>query len=491
MKKSQFGVFLAAGFMTLLFTGCTTENELLKQRAALAVRHYDKSQYKKAPERTLLLQDCIRLALANTLDRKVGEFFLTVSDPEGMKNVLEKLPGLQYRYGGAKEKVSSFARDGEDLSSLDLDFTFGFMDLALAYFNYRQDRNREWAGKQASLRVAQDLILEVTKAYVDHLIAKRSVEIIDAALNEKNISPDVLKKLRNARGIAPYKAFGLLRDYNELKQQRAEFEMKADNAASRLKALMGYAPSAAVNVESPVLDQVPVLTGFAAGKGKSVAANGREILCLPKLEMLERIALLNRPELALQDGKEGVSSIECAKVIFALFPQLRLFFHYNGHGDDFLYNRSWWDLGIAASVNLLNLPAGGVEFHAKYKRWKAEEAATYASSIAVLSQVRISHNALEKSAALLKASDEDSILCIESYKRERNGGKKFSDTVEMEAQLKLLKVRLRRLQDVGKFHLAAARLINVLGLDNLNADNLEACQELLIKAEEQAIKAGR
>lgn len=561
MKKTSCGIFFAAGLAALLFAGCTSENELLKERSAQAVRHHEKSQYKTPPDRTLTLRDCIQLALANTLDRKVGEFYLTIASQEGAENVMQDLPGIQHRYGMDPEKIPpalrqmmipstmdrvlllmdwsftylknskeysnpkwsleqasfrmlkklyqammtealkaenahTFGREGECFSSLDLDLALGFMDFGLACFNYRQNRNREWIRKQASIRMAQSLAFDVTKAYVEFLTAQRSVDMIESFL--KNSNPAVWKRIRDARGVAPYKAFGLLRERNELERQYLLYAGARENALYRLNTLMGYHPAAKIKLDSPVLDDVPEigdLSRYIKRDPKSPAPlslkltdAARKQFLLPKLDVLEKIALLNRPELARNDGKEGVSSIDCAKVILTLIPQLRLFFHYNGHCEDFRYDRSWWDLGYAASINLLNLPARGAEFHARYKAWKADEVAVYGSSIAVLSQVRLSHNALMKNAALLKAIDEENNFYNISYKRNKGSGKNVNEIENASFQIRNLKVRLQRLQSVKEFYLSAGRLIRSLGLNDLEVYNLAACQELLEKAQEAAEK---
>ena len=481
MKKWNFA-FLAAGFATFFLAGCTAENELLKQRTDLAVRHYEKSLYRKAPERILTLADCIQLALQNTLDRKVGEFQYEISgekEKERINMVLSNLPGLQHRYDGKGEETA-FSRDGEKISSLDL--SLGIMDLALACFNYRQDRNGEWSRKQAALRMAQNIALDVTCAYMDYLAAERGVLMIDAFLSTKNKEKTtVWERARKSSGAGTYGAFQLLKDYNALEQVRGDFLGKQNAARSRLNVLMGYNPGGELKLVSPVLENVPELGSAVSGKEVS----GGEKLILPELQMLEKIALLNRPELAGKDGREGVSSIECVKVILELFPRLRLFLHYSGHEEDFLYNRSWWNLGIAASLNLLNLPSKVVELYARSKALQAEKVATYGKSIAVISQVRLAHSELERCAAALRQSDWENRVLVENARRGKSNAK-AGGIAETRIQIQNLMTRLKHLEDVKNFYYAAGRLLNTLGLDNFDASNIRACQKLLADAEDAA-----
>ena len=481
MKKWNFA-FLAAGFATFFFAGCTGENELLKQRTDLAVRHYEKSLYRKAPERTLTLADCIQLALQNTLDRKVGEFQYEISgekEKERINMVLTNLPGLQYRYDGKGEEAV-FSRDGEKISSLDL--SLGIMDLALAYFNYRQDKNGEWSRKQAALRMAQNIALDVTCAYMDYLAAERGVQMIEAFLNKKNqTKTTVWERARKSSGAGTYAAFRLLNDYNALERQKQDFIGKQNAARSRLNVLMGYNPSGELKLVSPVLENVPELGNTASGK----EITGGEKLILPELQVLEKIALLNRPELAGKDGQQGVNSIECAKVILELFPRLRLFLHYSGHEEDLLYNRSWWNLGIAASLNLLNLPSKAVELYARSKAWQAEKVASYGKSIAVIAQVRLAHSELERCAAALRQSDWENRVLVENARRGKSSGK-ADGIAETRIQIRDLMTRLKRLENVKNFYYAAGRLINTLGLNNFDASNINACQKLLADAEDAA-----
>ena len=74
-----------------------------------------------------------------------------------------------------------------------------------------------------------------------------------------------------------------------------------------------------------------------------------------------------------------------------MFPNARLFLDFNNVNNSFLYNQSWWEMGVVAAFNLLKLPQKIAQAVAYSNQADAETMRTFGQSIAVISQVRISH----------------------------------------------------------------------------------------------------
>ena len=89
---------------------------------------------------------------------------------------------------------------------------------------------------------------------------------------------------------------------------------------------------------------------------------------------MEQIAVMQRPELYETDVQKHINILECRKTILLMFPNVRLYADWSNSNNSFLYNKSWWELGLRAAYNLLKVPQSIAKVRADYKQIETEEA---------------------------------------------------------------------------------------------------------------------
>ena len=110
---------------------------------------------------------------------------------------------------------------------------------------------------------------------------------------------------------------------------------------------------------------------------------------LPPMEYMEQIAILQRPELYEADIQKHINVLELRKTILLMFPNVKLYADWSNSNNSFLYNKSWWELGLRAAYNLLRLPQNIARARAYDKQIDTEEFRAYAQAVAVMAEVRI------------------------------------------------------------------------------------------------------
>jgi outer membrane protein TolC len=107
-------------------------------------------------------------------------------------------------------------------------------------------------------------------------------------------------------------------------------------------------------------------------------------------EMMEQIALENRPEIRTISYEERINKKEAKAAILSLLPGLDINFGKSYSSNSFLFNNNWLSYGTQVSWNLLNifkLPATKRELGA---RENVLEARRLALTMAIMTQVHVS-----------------------------------------------------------------------------------------------------
>ncbi|MGK0298240.1 MAG: outer membrane protein TolC, partial [Gammaproteobacteria bacterium] len=107
-------------------------------------------------------------------------------------------------------------------------------------------------------------------------------------------------------------------------------------------------------------------------------------------QLMEQIALENRPEIREVSYEKRINSYEAKAAILSLFPNLDLNFGKNYNSNSFIFENDWLGYGAKISSDLINLfkiPATNREFDA---RGKVLDARRLTLSMAIMTQVYVS-----------------------------------------------------------------------------------------------------
>ena len=473
----------------LVFTGCQTEEDYRNERAEKAVRYFERSQLRKmVPDQKLTLAECLAIGLKHNLDLKVKQQEEDIAAELRTAELLGMLPELNINDGfSGRTNIpasSSKAYDSDGatygasqnqdqvINTFNIDLALSVMDFGLAFFNSQQAHDRVLLRKQRTERMAQNLTLDIINAYCRVAAAQNALNITAHMLNLCRERHTTISNLRKNNKITPFRAFEEIRRFNEMERRQTSYEQEYQNACVELRALLGFYPSAEIKVDDSFLDKMP----------------SDEVL--PALDVMEQIALIRRPELQETEIQRHISLIECRKAILTMFPNARIFLDFNNVNNSFLYNQNWWEMGVAAAFNLLKLPQKVAQTMAYYRQADAETMRTFGQSIAVISQVRISHANIMANKDIYSRAEKTFQNYDKTLKAAQNNQKAVvSDLSQLEIDHMVLttaEAKIERTFALADYYISFYRLMNSMGMREYKLEKFSSLPADLEAAQKEA-----
>ena len=485
MRKKLSAAVFAGVLILLSAAGCKTENDYREERAENASLHFNQAKWREMPGERLNLQKCIEIALKNNLQARISELELQVQKEFQTSEALGMLPQLNINNNftarsntpaSSSEKIAATgatygASYSEDkvINYLNIDLMFSMLDFGLAFFNTRQQADRAVMTKHRNERAAQNLIFDVVRAYFKVAAAQRAQQLTSTLIEQCRSRYDQIYKLSQNRQISPSRAFDESRRFMAMEKRLSAYERSYESACVELRTLMGYYPSAMIMVDESLLDHTP------------------EYKFLPGIDLMEQIAVLQRPELYEADIQKHINILELRKTILLMFPNVKLYADWSNSNNSFLYNKSWWELGLRAAYNLLRLPQNIARARAYDKQIDAEDARAYAQAVAVMAEVRIAHGNMiaakqrfDKNSRIFNDYNDQLSAVLKSKALSIRGS-----VAELEVdhiRLETTRARIDSLIALGEYYVTYYRLLNILGLRSMDARSVDALKEELYDA---------
>jgi len=467
--RNFYIVFLLFGILV----GCQTADEYRAERVKKVDEAFKKIKGNDLPTtKPLSLPYCIDLALKNNLDMKVYAIQQTVDNERKTAEMLGMLPdlevsdGMNYRNNepGAKSEGIATGQQSLEFSQssqqyenrVKVELLLSTLDFGLAYFNSVQAQDKTLITGEEKRRAAQNLILDVTSAYLRVASAQYEMEKVEGMLKECESTEAALKNITTSRGISKSNALVEQKKFINLKLQLREYRRDYENSSIQLRSLMGYYPINEIKVDTTIIDKM---------------AN----LKVPNIELLEEIALLERPELYQLDIQQHVTNVEARKKILMMFPNVQAFVDFTGDSNAYLYNKTWWEVGARAAYNLLKLPQRIQEYRALDAQADEIDAQGLALSVGILSQVRIAHASLyeeKERFELYQRKYEIYRDHVEAVSRQSAGSYNVSPFELTRVKMEAVGAAIERAQALGNYYLAYYRVLNSIGVENLNKETL-------------------
>ncbi len=498
MKKTNAVLFglgcVGAVAGMLAVSGCKNAEEYRNERAEYAVKHFESSKYQDLDEgRKIGLVDCIQLALKNNLDMKVLNLEeevareMRTADMLGMLpelNVTDTWTGRNNTPASESEKVGeggltygySSSQD-RNINYFNVDLALSVLDFGLAFFNTQQGEDRVLMRRQRVERAAQNLTLDVVKTYFQVAAAQKAIRITKTLLEECRSRYELIEKLSRSRQITPFRAFDETRRFVEMEKRLTNYVRSYENSCVELRSLLGMYPSGQILVEDAFLDTVPEME-------------------LPDIQLMEQIALLQRPELYEIDIQKHINVIECRKTILMMFPNVRIYTDFTNSTNSFLYHMSWYELGIRAAYNLLKLPQHIARYMAYSSQVDAEEARSFAQAIGVMAQVRIAHANWIATRERFEIDDKVYTTYNKNLKWAEANRTITGELSSLELdhmRLATAETEIERLMTLGNYYVSYYRILNSMGVRHLDNKTLTQLRAELdyarIRAEEELAEA--
>lgn len=481
MQKNILLSLIIVSALTVCLSGCKTEKGYREERAEKAATHFQMAKFRELKiGKTMSLQECIATALKNNLQTRISEMEVQVQKEMETAEALGMLPQLnindnfttrsEYNASGS-EKIeatgktygASYSED-RTINYLNIDLLFSFLDFGLTYFNTRQQADRAFLAKQRGERAAQNLAFDVVRAYFKVAASQRAMNLTNSLLDECKNRYDQIYELGKQRKISPARAFYESKRFIEMEKRLTEYIRNYESSCVELRTLMGYYPNSDIIVDESYLNRVPNFY-------------------LPSIDAMEQIAILQRPELYEADIQKHINILECRKVILMMFPNVKLYADWSYSNNSFLYNRSWFELGLRAAYNLLKIP----QYVAKYRTYasqvESEEMRSYAQAVAVMAQVRIAEgnfrSALERYKLNRDVHTNYDIHLQDALSMQKSGGTNLSQLDVDHIRLETTQTNIDSIIALGEYYVAYYRLLNVMGVKKFDYRTAEELQEEL------------
>jgi len=465
-----------ASVAALSLAGCQSMEDYRKERVEKADAAFKKLQDRKFPEdKMFTLPYAIQMALKHNLDLRVYDLKSAVNAEQKTAAALGMLPDLivtdditkRFNEPGASSQNLSTGQQSlapsksteEFENRVRVELLFSALDFGLAYCKAVQQTDQEFITTEEKRRAAQNLILDVTRAYFRVAAAQYAMENTEKMIEISNETEVMLKQLEEQKKVPMLKVIDEQKRFLALKKNLMEYRRDYQNACVELKSLMGYYPDSNIVVDTSAMSKMAELK-------------------VPNVELLEEIALYQRPELFQLDLQRHITVVEARKTIIMMFPNVRAYVDFTDSTNVFLYNKSWWEVGMRAAYNLLKLPQQLEQYMALDSQVDQIDGQTLALSVGIISQVRIAHsNFLEvqhrfaMSEELYNVYKKHEIIAEKQASAQKGSISKVElGRIKMEAAQRAIE----RADALGNYYLAYFRLLNSVGVEALDKDTIDS-----------------
>ncbi len=270
---------------------------------------------------------------------------------------------------GVQSLQSSTSSD-RDLFTADLNLSWNVLDFGLSYFRAHQAANRVLIAEEEKRKVINRMIKDVNTAYWRAVTNDRLISELETLAIRVAEAIEESKEVEQKRLERPLTALTYQRELIGIKRELQRLHRDLSIAKNQLAALMNLRPGEDYQIVIPERRSEVKKIGMSP-------------------QMMEQLALENRPELHEIAYEKRINAQETKAAILSLLPGLDLNFGKNYSSNSFLFNTNWLSYGSRISWNLLNvfkLPATKRELEA---RDKVLDARRLALSMAVLTQVHV------------------------------------------------------------------------------------------------------
>ena len=333
-----------------------------------------------------------------------------------------------------------------------ISFTWNLLDFGLSYFRAKQLADQSLIFEERRRKAMQNLVQDVRLAWWRAEAAQRLLPQIEAVIDEVEEAIERSKVIENRKLLPPLQTASLRRALLDLEQQISLRRQELAQARVELASLIGMPPGSEVAVVVP-----------EEGLKKALELSA-------SMDLLESIALKNRPEINEEIYKSRITEGEIEKSLLGLFPTLNLNINpRNYDSNKFLVNNTWASAGLGVAFNLVkvfSLPA--INRSAEAQR-QFDEARRLAMAMAVMTQTRVAtvrYGLLAHEFSVWDDAARDDAQIVKYLSSSTEVGTETEFEL-IRAKARLMVSRINR--DIVGANLEAAlgRIYNSIGLDAL------------------------
>lgn len=392
---------LASTALLIVLTGCSVRPEPITLEQQIAQASADRQAMFASQESLtgpVTLEAAIARALKYNLQHRVTLMEQALEDRILDAGAADMLPKLTSR-AGLRTRSNVLASVSESVATgqvslvpstsseqtsgtLDLQLGWNVLDFGLSYYGAKAQANKLLAAEERRRRVVLNIVEQVRAAWWEAATAERLKPQVTAILAEARQALDQARQTEQQRLLPPLESLRYQKALVEIVQQLEALEADMAIARTQLASLMNLPPATPISVALPA-DATPILPQLGY-----------------KLEDLEAIAMVERPEVREEAYIARNVALETRMSLLKLLPGVTLFAGLNRDDNSYLVNNNWADAGVQVSWNLLSvLNWSKVEATGEAKADVAE-ARRQALRMAVLTQVNLAWRRHERATRL-------------------------------------------------------------------------------------------
>lgn len=363
----------------LLVSGCRVPDvqraaELSRFQAELAARQ---AAYGISAEAPLSMDRCVELALVNNLDYQVRKLQASLQDDQVRLALADGLPRVDFSWLASKRSNKALSNMGggapvetedERGRAATVQGVIPILDWGTTYYAWGMAKDRQQQELLLLERARQTLARDVRSAYVHLAGAQRQERLsrvaVLAAQELLRVAKSLEREELDTRAATAEVEAGLAQAALSWSNLRRGVEQARLNLAQ----LMSLPPGLMFTID----DTLPRL---------------RPLPAAAEIPALEESALVNRPEMAVQDKQQHLAAIAVRKEIAAFFPHVDGLAGYTWSSQSMLANPSYYRFGLQVSDSLLNGGRNLWSLNAARKTVKVEQQRTLLLSLGILYEV--------------------------------------------------------------------------------------------------------
>jgi outer membrane protein TolC len=361
-------------------------------------------------------------------------------------------PAFGYGFGqDGRVTTNPSASQERSIATSKSGFSWSVLDFGLSYYRAKQLANQSLISEERRRKAMQNLMQDVRLSFWRAYVAQTLLPEMGRLLRELDHNAFRAKIILAQRLLTPLQMISYRRSLIDLEQQLANRATELAQARVEFAQLINLSPDQGYELDAPSMDVA--MRDFVG-----------------KVEVLDQLALENRPELREEGYRIRITELEKTRMqLQAIMPGISVDYSYNTSSNKYLLNGSWAAIGADAAANLVKLFSLPAVNKSAQAQKQMDEARRMAQAAAVLAQIRIAvtrYDVLGTEYQYWQDAIEDDKRFLETLTASANAG--------VETELELIRAKAKLLGTRASAGLAYAtlegamgRIYNSVGLDVL------------------------
>ncbi len=426
------------------------------------------------------LSEAIARALKYNLDARVKQMEKVISQGNLTVAQLDLLPQLTAQAGynvrdpesasssrsvlSGRQSLEASTSQDKQIRTADFSLSWNVLDFGMAYARTKQVGNEVLIVEEKRRKAVHNIVLDVRDAYWRAVSAQKNLQAVREAIDKIYISMNRARTINVAQLGEPRKLLNHQRQLLDNLQILTDIRRELELAPLSLAALMNVRP------------------------GKNFQVVEKEISHYPRIEtplpLLEKAALLDRPEVREEDYKARMSEWEVKKVMWSLLPGIGIEGGKNYTSNSFTTYGNWWSASFSLTKNILEIFTFPWRHEVAVDQVRLADTRLLAMSMGVIAQVHIAHKryTVAEEIYLLSRQITDVSERLQALTRNELAAQSGDQLELVRDEMEYILSSLREDLAYAELQNAYSRVLNSIGLD-LVPDQVDSLDIATLSAE--------